>query len=534
MDVWEPTPAQKVILNLPATVEMATPNVYADQIEWFRRHVEPARRARALAAPAQRPRHRGGRRRAGGDGGRRPRGGHALRQRRAHRQRGRRHPRAEPLQPGRRPAAGLLRHRRGPAHRRALQPAARAPAASRTSGDLVYTAFSGSHQDAIKKGFEALGKNYDVWEVPYLPIDPHHVGRSYEAVIRVNSQSGKGGVAYIMKFEHGFDLPRGCRSSSRRSSRRWPRERHRDHRRRRSGPPSSRRTCADGRSARRPPDHHHRRGRRRDHRSRRRSGGRRRAAGRREPATAPSPPSSTRSRRDAASTFGCSTTTSTRSAAGADAMAVAYVEARSADGTPRWGVGHPRQHRHRLAARGGQRGQSRGRPRRLRTRARFRSSAGFAGAAPLWGEARRGPQSWTSEEAPLRSFTASYRRHHRCCERRTRRRCCGVCRSWAWRPRPSSDRPSSGRSLSWVTACCASSAVDISTKPKPRTGRRTGRSRCWPRRRCRTARSASAGLRWWSRMRYRRHRASGTCGSPRIVLPHDGTSLRAEVTGDAV
>ncbi|MGH7304906.1 MAG: 2-isopropylmalate synthase, partial [Candidatus Rokuibacteriota bacterium] len=75
-------------------------------------------------------------------------------------------------------------------------------------GDLVYTAFSGSHQDAIKKGFEALGKDYDVWEVPYLPVDPHHLGRSYEAVIRVNSQSGKGGVAYIMKFEHGFDLPR--------------------------------------------------------------------------------------------------------------------------------------------------------------------------------------------------------------------------------------------------------------------------------------------------------------------------------------
>jgi 2-isopropylmalate synthase len=75
-------------------------------------------------------------------------------------------------------------------------------------GDLVYTAFSGSHQDAIKKGFEALGKDYDAWEVPYLPIDPHHVGRSYEAVIRVNSQSGKGGVAYIMKFEHGLDLPR--------------------------------------------------------------------------------------------------------------------------------------------------------------------------------------------------------------------------------------------------------------------------------------------------------------------------------------
>jgi 2-isopropylmalate synthase len=76
-------------------------------------------------------------------------------------------------------------------------------------GDLVYTAFSGSHQDAIKKGFEALGgPDYEVWEVPYLPIDPKHVGRSYEAVIRVNSQSGKGGVAYIMKAEHGLDLPR--------------------------------------------------------------------------------------------------------------------------------------------------------------------------------------------------------------------------------------------------------------------------------------------------------------------------------------
>ena len=77
-------------------------------------------------------------------------------------------------------------------------------------GDLVYTAFSGSHQDAIKKGFEALPATRlrASWEVPYLPIDPHHVGRTYEAVIRVNSQSGKGGVAYIMKTEHGFDLPR--------------------------------------------------------------------------------------------------------------------------------------------------------------------------------------------------------------------------------------------------------------------------------------------------------------------------------------
>jgi len=89
-------------------------------------------------------------------------------------------------------------------------------------GDLVYTAFSGSHQDAIKKGIEAIGddpddgtdpaldtpENYETWEVPYLPVDPAHLGRNYEAVIRVNSQSGKGGVAYIMKAEHGLDLPR--------------------------------------------------------------------------------------------------------------------------------------------------------------------------------------------------------------------------------------------------------------------------------------------------------------------------------------
>ncbi len=75
-------------------------------------------------------------------------------------------------------------------------------------GELVYTAFSGSHQDAIKKGMGAIGDDYDVWEVPYLPIDPKHTGRTYEAIIRVNSQSGKGGVAYLLEAEHGLDLPR--------------------------------------------------------------------------------------------------------------------------------------------------------------------------------------------------------------------------------------------------------------------------------------------------------------------------------------
>src|SRR4029077_16684446 len=76
------------------------------------------------------------------------------------------------------------------------------------AGDLVYTSFSGSHQDAIKKGFAALPRDYKEWGVPYLPIDPKHVGRTYEAVVRVNSQSGKGGVAYIMEAEHGMVLPR--------------------------------------------------------------------------------------------------------------------------------------------------------------------------------------------------------------------------------------------------------------------------------------------------------------------------------------
>jgi 2-isopropylmalate synthase len=76
------------------------------------------------------------------------------------------------------------------------------------AGDLVYTAFSGSHQDAIKKGMASIGDDYDEWAVPYLPIDPKHTGRTYEAIIQVNSQSGKGGVAYLMDTDHGLDLPR--------------------------------------------------------------------------------------------------------------------------------------------------------------------------------------------------------------------------------------------------------------------------------------------------------------------------------------
>jgi 2-isopropylmalate synthase len=207
MDVWEPTAARPVILNLPATVEMATPNVYADQIEWFLRHVR-AREAIVLSlhphndrgtavAAAELAVMAGADRVEGTLFGNGERTGNVD---------------VVTL------ALNLFSQGVDPrldfsdidGARRLVEHCNRLPVHPRHPyvGDLVYTAFSGSHQDAIKKGFEALGKDYDVWEVPYLPVDPHHLGRSYEAVIRVNSQSGKGGVAYIMKFEHGLDLPR--------------------------------------------------------------------------------------------------------------------------------------------------------------------------------------------------------------------------------------------------------------------------------------------------------------------------------------
>jgi 2-isopropylmalate synthase len=207
MDVWKPTPDRRMILNLPATVEMATPNVYADQIEWFLRHVREREsiilslhphndRGTAVAA-AELGVMAGADRVEGTLFGNGERTGNVD---------------VVTL------ALNLFSQGIDPelnfsdidAARRTVEHCNRLPVHPRHPyvGDLVYTAFSGSHQDAIKKGFEALGKNYDVWEVPYLPVDPHHLGRSYEAVIRVNSQSGKGGVAYIMKFDHGLDLPR--------------------------------------------------------------------------------------------------------------------------------------------------------------------------------------------------------------------------------------------------------------------------------------------------------------------------------------
>jgi 2-isopropylmalate synthase len=214
MDVIEPTPERPLILNLPATVECYTPNVYADVIEWFGRHV----RNRDSVLISLHPHNDRGTGTAAAElgvmaGADRVEGtlfGN-----------GERTGNVDVVNL----AINLFVQGVDPeldlsdidALRRVAEYCNRLPVHPRHPwvGDLVYTAFSGSHQDAIKKGFDALaakaaanGGEYPVWGVPYLPLDPKHLGRSYEAVIRVNSQSGKGGVAYVMKTEHGFDLPR--------------------------------------------------------------------------------------------------------------------------------------------------------------------------------------------------------------------------------------------------------------------------------------------------------------------------------------
>jgi len=207
MDVIEPTSDRKIVLNLPATVEMYSPNVYADTIEWFLRKISsrdrlvlslhPHNDRGCAVAAAELGVLAGADRVEGTLFGNGERTGNVD---------------VITL------AMNLFLQGVDPeldisdidALRRVAEYCNRLPVHPRHPyvGDLVYTAFSGSHQDAIKKGMEALPKDYKVWEVPYLPIDPKHVGRTYEAVIRVNSQSGKGGVAFIMKAEHGFDLPR--------------------------------------------------------------------------------------------------------------------------------------------------------------------------------------------------------------------------------------------------------------------------------------------------------------------------------------
>jgi 2-isopropylmalate synthase len=207
MDVIRPTPSRPIIINLPATVEMYTPNIYGDAIEWFHRNV-PRRdsvilslhphndRGTAVAA-AEFGLMAGADRVEGTLFGNGERTGNVDVVNLA----------GNIFSQGVDPELDISDI---DALRRVAEHCNRLPVEPRHPyvGDLVYTSFSGSHQDAIKKGMECLPPDYAAWEVPYLPIDPKHVGRSYEAVIRVNSQSGKGGVAYIMKNEHGMDLPR--------------------------------------------------------------------------------------------------------------------------------------------------------------------------------------------------------------------------------------------------------------------------------------------------------------------------------------
>ena len=215
-DIWKPTPSWKTIINLPATVEMAMPNVYADSIEWMHRNLNrrdsivlslhPHNDRGTAVAAAELGYMAGADRIEGTLFGNGERTGNVC---------------LVTL------GLNLLSHGIDPeidfsdipSIRRTVEYAnqLRVPERHPYGGDLVFTAFSGSHQDAIKKGLEHLERDADAagvalekyqWAVPYLPIDPKDIGRTYEAVIRVNSQSGKGGVAYLMKSEHQLDLPR--------------------------------------------------------------------------------------------------------------------------------------------------------------------------------------------------------------------------------------------------------------------------------------------------------------------------------------
>jgi 2-isopropylmalate synthase len=216
MDVWQPGPGREIILNLPCTVERSTPNVYADQIEWMSRQltrrehiclsVHTHNDRGTAVADAELAVMAGADRIEGCLFGNGERTGNVCLV-----------------------TLGLNLFAQGvdpmidfsniDEIRRTVEYCNQLPVHPRHpyAGELVYTAFSGSHQDGIKKGFEAFEAEVEAagddpadhkWDLPYLPIDPHDVGRSYEAVIRVNSQSGKGGVAYVMKTGHSLDLPR--------------------------------------------------------------------------------------------------------------------------------------------------------------------------------------------------------------------------------------------------------------------------------------------------------------------------------------
>ncbi|MDN5717107.1 MAG: 2-isopropylmalate synthase [Janibacter sp.] len=216
IDVIDPTPDHKMIINLPATVEMASPNVYADSIEWMSRNLE-RRESVMLSLHPHNDR---------GEGVAAAELGYLAG---ADRIEGCLFGNGERTGNVDLVTLGMNLFSQGidpqidfsqmDEIRRTVEHCTQLPVHPRHpwGGDLVYTAFSGSHQDAIKKGFEdmearAKDAGTDVngidWGVPYLPIDPHDIGRSYEAVVRVNSQSGKGGVAYLLKSEQGLDLPR--------------------------------------------------------------------------------------------------------------------------------------------------------------------------------------------------------------------------------------------------------------------------------------------------------------------------------------
>jgi 2-isopropylmalate synthase len=216
MEVWQPGPGRPIIFNLPATVERSTPNTYADQIEYFCRHISH----RQHVAVSLHPHNDRGTAVAATElalmaGADRVEGclfGHGERTGNVCLVTLGMNLFSQGVDP-RIDFSDLDQIRRTVEYCTGLPVGARHPYA----GDLVYTAFSGSHQDAIKKGLEALelraaaaGQTIHQidWEVPYLPIDPFDVGRTYEAVIRVNSQSGKGGMAYLMKADHHFELPR--------------------------------------------------------------------------------------------------------------------------------------------------------------------------------------------------------------------------------------------------------------------------------------------------------------------------------------
>jgi 2-isopropylmalate synthase len=207
---WGPTPAQKMIVNLPTTVEHFPPNVYADRIEWFGRQfsrrdsivlsIHPHNDRGTAVATAELGLMAGGERVEGTLFGNGERTGNvdlvtlAL----------------NLLTQGVDPELDLTRLDEA---RRTVEECNELPVHPRHpwAGDLVYTAFSGSHQDAIRKGMHAQSRleGDAAWEVPYLPIDPHDIGRNYEAIIRVNSQSGKGGVAYLLASRYHLELPRG-------------------------------------------------------------------------------------------------------------------------------------------------------------------------------------------------------------------------------------------------------------------------------------------------------------------------------------